>query len=124
MKKFLLTGGHRWAVVALTSILVTVGTAAATPVAFDVTMMHQMAVMDHQMATAPMNGDSDHDFAAMMIPHHEGAIAMARLELRSGTDPILRRLAEEIIVTQQQEIMVMQRQLRQEAIHTASKSRK
>ncbi|HEV7703984.1 MAG TPA: DUF305 domain-containing protein [Gemmatimonadaceae bacterium] len=52
-------------------------------------------------------GDADADFAAIMIPHHEGAIAMARSELKFGTNPQLRRLAQEIIITQQQEIVAM-----------------
>jgi uncharacterized protein (DUF305 family) len=52
-------------------------------------------------------GNADDDFAAMMVPHHEGAIAMARAELRYGKNEQLRRLAQEIIVTQQQEIVAM-----------------
>ena len=47
------------------------------------------------------------DFASLMIPHHEGAIEMSKVELQFGTDPRLRRLAQEIIVTQQSEIEVM-----------------
>ena len=47
----------------------------------------------------------------MMIPHHQGAIDMAKLELIYGRDPVLRRLAEGIIVEQQQEIELMQRYL-------------
>jgi hypothetical protein len=53
------------------------------------------------------SGDVDHDFAAMMIPHHQGAIDMARAELRYGHNEQLRRIAQEIIVDQQQEIAVM-----------------
>ena len=51
--------------------------------------------------------DADASFVAMMIPHHEGALAMARSELRYGTNEQLRRLAQEIIITQQQEIVAM-----------------
>jgi hypothetical protein len=58
------------------------------------------------MAVKP-SGDVDRDFAAMMIPHHQGAIDMAQAELRYGRNEQLRRLAQEIIVTQQQEITVM-----------------
>jgi uncharacterized protein (DUF305 family) len=43
-----------------------------------------------------------------MIPHHQGAVEMAKVELRFGTDPRLRRLAQEIVVTQQAEIAFMQ----------------
>jgi len=52
-------------------------------------------------------GDVDADFVAMMIPHHQGAIDMALAVLRHGRNPQIRRLAQEIIVTQQQEIAVM-----------------
>ncbi|HEY2047419.1 MAG TPA: DUF305 domain-containing protein [Candidatus Udaeobacter sp.] len=63
------------------------------------------------MAAAPMTGDPNHDFSAMMIPHHQGAIEMAKTFLLHGQDAALRRLAQEIIVTQQQEIQVMQLRL-------------
>jgi uncharacterized protein (DUF305 family) len=53
------------------------------------------------------SGDADTDFTAMMIPHHQGAIDMARAELRHGHNEQLRRIAQEIIVTQQQEIAAM-----------------
>jgi Domain of unknown function (DUF305) len=53
------------------------------------------------------SGDADTDFTAMMIPHHQGAIDMARAELRHGRNEQLRRIAQEIIVTQQQEIAAM-----------------
>ena len=43
----------------------------------------------------------------MMMPHHEGAIDMAKAELSYGRDPAMRRLAEEIIVDQQSEIDAM-----------------
>src|SRR5258708_25586 len=52
-------------------------------------------------------GDADAAFVAMMIPHHQGAIDMARAELRDGRNEQLRRLAQEIIVTQQEEIAAM-----------------
>ena len=58
------------------------------------------------MAIKP-TGDVDHDFVAMMVPHHQGAIDMAEAVLRYGRNEQLRRLAQEIIVTQQQEIAAM-----------------
>jgi len=64
------------------------------------------ARMHAGMHIAP-TGDVDRDFAAMMIPHHQGAIDMAVLELRFGHDERLRRLAQGIIVEQGQEIQVM-----------------
>jgi uncharacterized protein (DUF305 family) len=53
------------------------------------------------------SGDVDIDFVAMMAPHHQGAIDMATAELRYGRNERLRRMAQEIIVTQQQEIAAM-----------------
>jgi hypothetical protein len=65
-----------------------------------------MTRMDQGMAVS-YSGDADRDFAAMMIPHHQGAIDMAEAELRFGHDERLRRLAQGIIVEQTQEIAVM-----------------
>ncbi|HMG50828.1 MAG TPA: DUF305 domain-containing protein [Inquilinus sp.] len=57
--------------------------------------------------TVKPTGDVDADFTAMMIPHHQGAIDMAQAELRYGRNEQLRRIAQEIIVEQQQEIAAM-----------------
>ncbi len=54
-----------------------------------------------------LSGDVDLDFVAIMVPHHQGAIDMAQAELRYGHNEQLRRMAQEIIVTQQQEIAAM-----------------
>jgi len=75
--------------------------------AFDAATMAAMTHMDAAMMHAPMTGDADRDFVAMMIPHHAGAVAMATIELQYGHDPRLRRLAQEIVVTQRSEITVM-----------------
>lgn len=64
------------------------------------------ARMHEGMEIAP-NGDIDRDFMRMMIPHHQGAIDMAVAELRYGKNEQLRRIAQEIIVEQQQEIAAM-----------------
>jgi uncharacterized protein (DUF305 family) len=65
-----------------------------------------MDKMMAEMAIKP-SGDVDRDFSAMMIPHHQGAIDMARAELRYGRNEQLRRIAQGIIVEQQQEIAAM-----------------
>jgi hypothetical protein len=56
---------------------------------------------------ATNTGDIDKDFVAMMIPHHQGAVDMAVIYLRYGANEQLRRLAQEIVVEQLQEIAVM-----------------
>jgi uncharacterized protein (DUF305 family) len=53
------------------------------------------------------SGDVDTDFVAMMVPHHQGAIEMAQAELRYGKNEPLRRMAQEIIITQLQEMAAM-----------------
>lgn len=58
------------------------------------------------MAVRP-TGDVDRDFVDMMVPHHQGAIDMAIALLRYGRNEKVRRLAQEIIVTQQEEINAM-----------------
>lgn len=65
-----------------------------------------MARMMTGMDVKP-SGEVDQDFAAMMIPHHQGAIDMAVAELRYGSNEQLRRIAQEIIVDQQSEIAAM-----------------
>lgn len=64
----------------------------------------------HKMMAAmgmKLTGDPDKDFVLMMIPHHEGAIDMAKIELQYGKDPKLRELAQKIIDAQETEISEM-----------------
>ena len=68
----------------------------------DAAMTTMMVAMQIQPST-----NVDRDFVAMMVPHHQGAIEMAEAELRYGHNTTLRRLAQEIIVTQQEEIAQM-----------------
>jgi len=76
--------------------------------AFTAVVQPCMAMMHHRMETALTTPrDADAAFAMAMIAHHQGAIDMAMAELRFGQNEQLRRLAQEIIVTQQQEIQVM-----------------
>jgi hypothetical protein len=65
-----------------------------------------MTKMMTDMGVRP-SGDVDNDFVSIMTPHHQGAIDMAQAELRYGHNEKLRRMAQEIIVTQQQEIAAM-----------------
>lgn len=73
---------------------------------FDAALRAVMAQMDTGMCITP-SGDADRDFARAMIPHHQGAIEMARLELLYGRDARLRRLAQGIVVEQSQETALL-----------------
>ena len=78
-----------------------------------------MAKMMSAMKVRP-SGDVDADFVAMMVPHHQGAIDMAKVQLLHGKDPQMRRLAQEIITDQQLEIELMQRWLK---AHVATRAK-
>lgn len=75
---------------------------------FPALMADAMAVMDRGMSQAPMNGRTEHDFLTMMIPHHQGAVDMAKSVLLYSHDPAIRNLAIGIITEQQNEIKIMQ----------------
>ncbi len=76
------------------------------------TDMHAgMATMMTDMHAAPPSGNPDIDFLAMMIPHHAGAVDMARLVLRAGRDPLVREIAEKILAGQISEIEGMRGRL-------------
>lgn len=86
------------------------GNDAAAKTAAEAPFLAENAVaMDRMMAdmNARPSGDVDADFIAMMIPHHQGAIDMAQAVLRYGKNEQIRRIAQEIIVEQQQEIAAM-----------------
>jgi hypothetical protein len=99
---------------AVGGVLLCMGLAAAAAGSMDTAgegpfLAENDAAMQKMMADMNIkpSGDVDRDFAAMMIPHHQGAIDMALAELRYGSNEQLRRLAQEIIVSQQQEIAAM-----------------
>lgn len=71
-------------------------------------LMANMNQMHAGMHSVEPSGDSDADFVRLMLPHHQGAIDMAKIELLRGKDPQMRRLAQEIITDQQSEIQLMQ----------------
>jgi uncharacterized protein (DUF305 family) len=96
------------------AMIVAAATVAAAPAmsALDGALSVAMQRMDGAMSRAAMTGDPDGDFMRMMIAHHRGAIDMAEIELRYGADVRVKRLAEEIVVTQQAEIDLMRYYLR------------
>lgn len=77
----------------------------------DAQMMKAMNKMNGAMKGVHLNGDQDHDFMQMMIPHHQGAIEMAQVELRYGIQPQLKTMARDIIKGQTAEITQMRQWL-------------
>jgi hypothetical protein len=77
-----------------------------------------MTRMMNDMAAKP-TGDIDRDFVAMMAPHHQGAIDMAVLQLRYGKNEQLKRIAQEIIVSQLQEIAAMKLAIGEQVLASA-----
>jgi uncharacterized protein (DUF305 family) len=70
-------------------------------------MLGAMDRMHGATPTTAMTGDIDRDFVSLMIPHHESAVEMARVYLKHGKDPGLRRLAENVVASQEAEIRQM-----------------
>jgi len=83
-------------------------------------MIHAMERMHAAMAAAPRTGQPDRDFLAAMIPHHQGAIDMAKAVLLVTKDPRIRNLAQSIITEQQYEVELMQRLLAESSAATSS----
>jgi hypothetical protein len=76
-------------------------------------LVGSMDKMHAAMASIQPSGDTDVDFVRLMLPHHQAAIDMARTELARGTNPQIRRLAEEIVADQQSEIELMRLWMKQ-----------
>ncbi|HKP02699.1 MAG TPA: DUF305 domain-containing protein [Chthoniobacterales bacterium] len=76
-------------------------------------LIASMDKMHMAMGSVAQSGNSDVDFVRLMLPHHQAALDMAKIQLLHGTDPQMRRLAQEIITDQQLEIELMQGWLRQ-----------
>lgn len=83
------------------------GYAQDTQAEMDAFMAAHHKMMSAMESMKP-TGDADKDFVMMMIPHHQGAIDMAEVELKFGKDPMLREMAQQIIDSQREEIEKMQ----------------
>lgn len=83
----------------------------STPNAMQIELMESMANMHEDMEKGMQYKDADIAFAASMLPHHEGAVKMAEVELKYGKDPELRELAKNIIKAQESEIEFMKKWL-------------
>jgi Domain of unknown function (DUF305) len=91
---------------------------ASTEKPFGQLMSEAMNIMHRNMHSAEYSSNADHDFVTMMLPHHQGAIDMAKALLLYGKDPQVRRLAQEIITDQQSEIQLMQLWLKQHGVNS------
>ncbi len=79
-------------------------------------LQQSMLTMHGAMSSVRSTGNDDADFVRMMLPHHQAALDMAKVELIHGQDPQMRRLAQEIIADQESEIELMQLWLRQDHV--------
>jgi hypothetical protein len=77
-------------------------------------LIGSMLKMHDDMSAIERTGNADADFVRLMLPHHQAAVDMARVQLLSGRNPQMRRLAQEIIADQQLEIQLMQLWLKQQ----------
>lgn len=82
-----------------------------------VELMAGMEKMHAAMMSIKASGNGDRDFVQLMLPHHEAALDMAKAELLHGSDPQMRRLAQEIIADQQSEIELMKLWIKQHPEH-------
>jgi uncharacterized protein (DUF305 family) len=97
--------------------------AARGPAVPEAPFLHEdAAAMDRMMAGMAIKptGDIDRDFVALMVPHHQGAINMAQAELRYGHNASLRRIAQEIIVDETQQIVLMRLAVNETFPHPAT----
>lgn len=87
------------------SLIMGVGISAlAQDMGYEKEMLDAHKKMMEDMMAMKSTGDPDKDFAMMMVPHHQGAIDMAEVELKYGKDPVMKKMAQDIIDAQRREI--------------------
>jgi len=85
-------------------------------------LMKNMETMHAAMTGVEPSGHNDADFVSLMLPHHQAAVDMAKTELLYGSDPQMRRLAQEIIADQESEIQLMELWLDRQGVHAKDPS--
>lgn len=98
---------------------VAVAPATSEPSSYARATAQAMDTMHSAMMSAPVTGDPEHDFLSQMIPHHQGAVDMAKAVLGSSSDPAIRNIAQSIITEQTYEIALMRSMLAASAKKTA-----
>lgn len=79
-------------------------------------MNESMQKMHGKMMEQSKSGDPDVDFAKMMLTHHQGAIEMARTELKNGDDPEMKKMAEKAIKDQEKDIQKLRAWLKKKGV--------
>src|SRR5262249_48339305 len=87
-----------------------------------VSFQESVEKMHSVMMSTKSSNDSDLDFVKLMLPHHQAAIEMAKIQLMYGKDAQIRRLAQEIITDQQSEIELMELWVKQHSINSSNDS--
>jgi uncharacterized protein (DUF305 family) len=80
-------------------------------------LQSSMRSMHENLSSIKPSGNDDEDFVQMMLPHHQAALDMAKVELMHGKDPQMRRLAQEIVTDQESEIELMHVWLTEHRLH-------
>ena len=115
--KLLFVGGVTLAISILGVSLISLHADQSRAEAYWSELVASMDKMHMAMGAIKRSGNADVDFVRLMLPHHQGAIDMAKTQLLYGKDAQMRRLAQEIITDQELEIQLMQHWLKQQHVN-------